>query len=73
MVVEPLVEQKEVFKEYEIKLKNVEELLDLIVALQNDCFREMNLKDIRNFYKDGILNIDFINNEVAATLKKPHQ
>ncbi|WP_428912664.1 nucleotide sugar dehydrogenase [Niallia sp. Krafla_26] len=74
MVVDPLVDQKEVFEEYGIKLYSVEELkgLDAVVfAVPHDCFRKMNLEDIRQFYKDEVPNFDLINNEVAAALEEP--
>ncbi|MFE8701752.1 nucleotide sugar dehydrogenase [Cytobacillus sp. FJAT-54145] len=74
MVIDPLVDQEEVFNEYGIKLHNVEELKDLdavVFAVPHDCFREMTLEDIRKFYKDVDSSFNYINSEVAATLEEP--
>lgn len=73
MVIDPLVDQEEVYNEYGIKLYNEEDLKDLdavIFAVPHDCFREMTLEDIRKFYKNEVLKFDFINNEVTATLNE---
>lgn len=73
MVVDPLVDQQEVFKEYGIKLHNTEELKDLdavVFAVPHDCFRELALEDIRKFYKVDTSSFGFANSEIAVTIEE---
>lgn len=68
VVVDPLVNSKEVLEKYGIKLCSLEELRDLdalIFAVPHDCFKEIPLENIRKFYRNEASKMDV--SEVAAS------
>ncbi len=57
-VVDPFAEEKEVEREYGIKLNKLEDITDVdavIFAVPHEKFKNMSLKDLKKIYKDGKL------------------